>query len=86
MPRLIEEARSDRVALLKLSISHPSAHVRELAEPTHSALSRSLSSARMFLDDLVRSKSSPEMKNRAVNDHAEATECVERLVEAIRAA
>jgi hypothetical protein len=34
MPLLIEEWRSGREALLKLSLSHPSAQVRELAEQT----------------------------------------------------
>jgi hypothetical protein len=54
MPRFIEELRGGRVGLLKLSILHPSAHVRELAEKTQQALTRSLSSTRMFLDDLAR--------------------------------
>jgi hypothetical protein len=64
MPLLIEEWKSSGVALLKLSLSHPSAQVRELAEQTQEALSRSIASARMFLDDLSRRISTQEVKTK----------------------
>lgn len=84
MPRLVEEWRSGREALLKLSISHPSGQVRELAEGCEKALFRSMSTASMFLDDVVTRKSSLEMHDRAIKDHEEATGYIERLAEAIR--
>jgi hypothetical protein len=73
--RCLDLSRNGEVGawLLRLSIRHPSASVRDLAEETEKALHRAMASASMFLRAVIRHESDQNLYDRAMREHEQAS-------------